>query len=231
MKPMPGLVLARLDAERPMSRPVDRDPAAVKRPQARDHLAKLRCPLPSTPGDAQHFACPQIAAETVERANTAIVRWRRAIGLEDDRLRPAASLRPRSCLDLDHHVAADHAAREFLRIRVLRHRLRRYLAVAHHGDPVGDLHYLLELVGDEEDSVAGFAQCLADAHEERSDFARGQHACRLVEDEDFGLAVERLQDLDALAHAHGQSPDLAPRDRHRSRSCALSSRMRLSCAA
>ena len=36
---------------------------------------------------------------------------------------------------------------------------------------------------------------------------RRQHRGRLVEDEDARVAIERLQDLDALAHADGQIAD------------------------
>ena len=40
---------------------------------------------------------------------------------------------------------------------------------------------------------------------------RRQHGARLVEDEDVAVAVERLQDLDALAHADRQALDLGVR--------------------
>ena len=51
--------------------------------------------------------------------------------------------------------------------------------------------------------------------EQRVALGRRQHRGRLVEDEDARVAIERLQDLDALAHADRQAADRARRGRRR----------------
>lgn len=72
------------------------------------------------------------------------------------------------------------------------------------GDPVGDLHHLPQLVGDEDDGVPGLRE-LADGVEELLALLRGEHRGGLVEDEDFRPAVERLDDLDPLHQPDGEA--------------------------
>ena len=72
-----------------------------------------------------------------------------------------------------------------------------HLAAAHDADLVGHRHDLAQLVGDEDDRLPLRLQVLEDA-EEVVGLGRGQHAGRLVEDQDVALAVERLQDLHPL---------------------------------
>src|SRR3546814_19243550 len=74
------------------------------------------------------------------------------------------------------------------------------LALAQHGDAVGHRHDLVQLVRDEDDGEALLHHGLQGG-EERLDLLRRKHGDRLVEDEEAGAAVERLQDLDALAIA------------------------------
>ena len=83
---------------------------------------------------------------------------------------------------------------------------RHHLAAAHDRDAVGDGHDLAQLVGDEDDGLALVAQRAEDA-EQVIGLVRRQHAGGLVEDQDVGAAVERLEDLDALLQADGQVAD------------------------
>ena len=74
-------------------------------------------------------------------------------------------------------------------------------------DPVGDLEDLVQLVADEDDAVA----LGGEAAQDREDLLRllgRQHGRGLVEDEDPGFAIERLEDLDTLLPADRQRPDL-----------------------
>ena len=77
------------------------------------------------------------------------------------------------------------------------------LAVTHHGQRVADRHGLADLVGDEHD-----AHALVDdgpqRAEQRVDLLRREVRRRLVEHEDLGSAVERLEDLHPLAQADRQ---------------------------
>ena len=74
-------------------------------------------------------------------------------------------------------------------------------------DPVGDLEDLVELVADEDDAVALLGEPAEDG-EDLLGLLRRQHGGRLVEDEDPGVAIERLEDLDPLLPADGQLADL-----------------------
>jgi len=78
------------------------------------------------------------------------------------------------------------------------------LATPDDRDSVGDLKYLVQLVRDEDDGHALSGQSPED-FEELVCFLWSQDGGRLVEDQDVGVPVERLQDLDALL--------LADRDR------------------
>ena len=80
------------------------------------------------------------------------------------------------------------------------------LPSAEDGDPVGDLEDLVELVGDEDDRGAPVDQRAHD-RDELLGLLRRQDRRGLVEDQDVGAAVERLEDLDALADADRQILD------------------------
>ena len=79
-------------------------------------------------------------------------------------------------------------------------------ALAHDRDGVGDRHDLAQLVRDEDDRLALVLELPEDA-EEVVGLGRRQHAGRLVEDQDLGAAIERLEDFDALLQADRQLLD------------------------
>ena len=83
---------------------------------------------------------------------------------------------------------------------------RDQLAPAQHGDAVGDLEHLVELVADEDDREPLVGQGAEDL-EQLARLLGRQHRGRLVEDEDVRLAVERLEDLDALLLPDGDVLD------------------------
>ncbi len=95
---------------------------------------------------------------------------------------------------------------------------RHHLAAPHDRDAVGDRHDLAQLVGDEDDGLALSLQRPQQV-EQRVRLRRRQHGRRLVEDEDVGAAIERLQNFDALLQADGQVADdgVARRSRGRNR--------------
>ena len=108
--------------------------------------------------------------------------------------------------DAQEHGTADHFLGEFARRSRGGGNLADHGALAHDGHAVGDGHDFAELVGDEDDGFPLVAQ--ATQHlEQRVGFLRGQHGRGLVEDEDFGAAVEGLEDFHALLEADGQLGD------------------------
>ena len=133
-------------------------------------------PLPSTPATPRISPARTVERQTVERAHAAIVHG-------DEALRPRARPRPaRRCRRLDARSprrgrpSAGPARAAWCR-RSSSSAVT--LPCAHHRDAVGDLHHLLELVGDEQDRVAGVAQ-LPEAVEKaiRSRPARGRSSVR-----------------------------------------------------
>ncbi len=109
-------------------------------------------------------------------------------------------------VDAEQDLAAHHQFGQRLGRGVLRFHRGRHLAPSHDADGVGDLHDLAQLVGDQDDRLALVLEAIEDA-EQVIGLGRGQHAGGFVEDQDIGLAVKRLQDLDALLVADGQFLD------------------------
>src|SRR5690606_18110825 len=71
---------------------------------------------------------------------------------------------------------------------------------------VGDLVDLMQLVGDENQRLAGVPQSPHDL-EELGDFLGGEHRRGFVEDDDLGGPEEHLDDLDPLLDADGEVLD------------------------
>ena len=109
-------------------------------------------------------------------------------------------------IDLKLDITADHHAGELLLGGVLDIHSSHILALAQDGAAVGDRHDLVELVGDEEDGLALLLEPAHDLHQ-LVDLLRGQHSGRLVEDQDLVVAVQHLQDLNALLHTNRDIAD------------------------
>ena len=161
-----------------------------------------RCPLPSTPATPKISPPADLDREAVDGLDHSFVLHPQ---VADAQHRLAG--RGRGLLDLEHDIAPDHEVGE----RLLRRRRRvggaGDPAVAQNRDAVGDGEHLAQLVGDEHDRLALIDQA-ADHGEEVVDLARRQHGGGLVEDQDVGLAEQRLDQLDALLLADGEVADL-----------------------
>ena len=112
----------------------------------------------------------------------------------------------RALVDLEVDIASGHRPHDLARAGRGGHETGDGAAVAQDRHPVGDGRRLVELVGDEDDRTA-FGGEAAEHVEERVSLEGRQHRGRLVKNEDAGVAIERLQDLDALADADRQSAD------------------------
>jgi hypothetical protein len=106
----------------------------------------------------------------------------------------------------DLHVAPDHQGSERLRGRFGGRHGRDRLATAQDGNAVRHRLHLVQFVRDEDHrpSLVGHR---AQGFEQRLRLLRGQHCGRLVENQDAGLAIERLEDLDALLLSDRELPD------------------------
>jgi hypothetical protein len=113
-------------------------------------------------------------------------------------------------LVLIHHQldgTADHHAAQFFLGGVGGLHGAHVAALAQHGHPIGDLHDLVQLMGNKQDALALPGQAPHDLHQ-FFDLLRGQHGGRLVEDQHLIVAVEHLKNFYALLHSHGDVLDL-----------------------
>ena len=159
-------------------------------------------PLPATP------AMPRISPARTSRS----MPWTTSLPRSSWTTRPstlsAALGRVRlAAIDRQRDLAADHQLGEVLLVRLGRDPLADDLAAPDDRDPVRDLEDLVQLVADEDDAVALGRQAPQDL-EDLLGLLRRQDRGRLVEDEDLGVAVERLEDLDPLLPADRQRADL-----------------------
>ena len=149
-------------------------------------------PLPATPAMPRISPARTSKLTDFSRATPLASIERQVLDLEHHRAGPGRRL-----LDPEQHPAPDHQLGELRRAGLGGRERPHHLAAAHDADLVGHRHDLAQLVGDQDDRLPLGLQVLEDA-EQVVGLGRGQHAGRLVEDQDVALAVERLQDLDPL---------------------------------
>ena len=209
MWPSPRSIRPRM-LSRVMSACLERDPPGGRSPQPGDRLDELALTVAVDARDADDLALPHLQADPVHQLDAALVD-NRQIGHGQHRGARLAGL----FVDLQQHIAADHQPRQLLAGRPLGGQRADHLAAAQHGDPVGDLQHLVQLMGDEDDRRAALRQ-RADGGEQLLSLLGGEHRRRLVEDQHLGTPVERLQDLDPLLLGHpdrlhaGVRPHLQP---------------------
>ena len=168
---------------------------------AGEGLEQLRLAVARDAGDAHDLASPHREADALDALHAEPVLDDEVGDLED---RVAGT--GRRLVDAQADPAADHQLGELLRRGLGGGQGRDDPALAHHGHHVRDLADLAELVGDEDDGLALAPERAEDAEEVVRLLGR-EDGGRLVEDEDVGAAVERLQDLDALALADAEVAD------------------------
>ena len=181
--------------------PVDRNLARRGRAQAGQHFGQLGLPVALHAGNAQNLTGVDVEIDIVQQrparfGDEAQV----AHGSHDI----AALLR--WLVDLQEDGAPHHHPRDLFLADVGRIDAALDLAVAHDRDSIGDLLDFDQLVGNEDDCLALVDQ-LAHRIEKIVGLLWGEHGSRLVQDQQVGAAIESLEDLHALAHAHWCSVD------------------------
>ena len=177
---------------------VDGDAAAIERAQAGQHFDQLALPVALDAGYADDLAGARLQRNVAQRRLAVVILRRNVLHVEHDRPRLRLVF-----VNGEDDFAADHHRGQRGLGRGLGVGFAYYLAVAQHNDAVADAQHFLELVRDEDDRFALAAQQLHHV-EQPVDLLWRQDRCRLVQDEDIGVAVERLDNLDALAHADRQ---------------------------
>ncbi len=153
-------------------------------------------------GDADHFTGSHLEADGFDPLHPGVIDITEAVDLE-----LGCPRQIRALVDLEAYLAAHHQLGQLLLVGILGRHVGHHLAPAHDGNLIRDGQDLPQLVGDEDDGRALIPQ-LFQHFEQVIRLLRGQHAGRLVEDQDAGAAIERLEDLDPLLQAHRQIFDL-----------------------
>ncbi len=193
------------------SPPCSRVPATMTSPRAVGRIpvtvsASSRWPLPATPAIATISPRAHRQRHTAQRVASAVAVAPQVAHLEHRLAELRGAFDPFG----ERHLAADHQRGERARRRARRFDRLDVLAAAQDGDAVGDGLHLVQLVRDEDDRPP-FVRHHPQRLEQRACLLRRQHRRRLVENQDARLAVERLQDLDALLLAERQLPDAGAR--------------------
>ena len=178
------------------------DLAAGRPAQPDEGLDQLVLPVARDARDAEDLAGPDLEVDPMDHLRSAVVVDGQARHLErvGGRVRIAA-------IDRQRDLAADHQLSEVLLVRFGRDPLADDPAAPDDRDPVGDLEDLVQLVADEDDAVALACEPSQD-REDLVGLLRREDSGRLVEDEDPGIAVEGLEDLDPLLPADGEGTNL-----------------------
>jgi hypothetical protein len=108
------------------------------------------------------------------------------------------------------HVATYHQAGQLLLGGLLRSNGAYHAAIAHYGDAIGKLQDLLKLVGHNHDRAALVTQSTQNG-EELVLLVRGEDGGGFVEDQQPGVAIEQLENLNPLLHSDGQVLHLSVR--------------------
>ena len=139
-------------------------------------------PLPSTPA-IPTISPARTSNETPRTAlELAVVEHVEVLDVEQRLLGLGGRL-----LDAEEHVAPDHQPRQLCLGGTRGGQRLDLLAAPEHGDPVGDLEHLVQLVADEDDRHPLADEVPEDA-EELERLLRREHRRRLVEDEDVRAA-------------------------------------------
>ena len=179
--------------------------------QAGQRQTKLGLPIAFDAGDADDLAGRHDQGEVLDPLDAEIVQNLDTVEHEGGGRHGDAALRPHdaalaAALHLQLDLLADDGGRQLLPSDVTAGGLQGHAAAAQHRDAIGNAGDLGELVGHQQDRLAGGRHAF-DQVEQGLDLARRQHGRRLVEHDDLGLAGETFQDLDLLAFADRQGRD------------------------
>ena len=182
--------------------PLQPDRAGARTFQPGQRVDELRLAVPLYAGQADDFAAPHGKGGVFH--GVVVVEFA-GHGHTFDAQHLFAG-RPVFLVYLEFHIAADHHARQLLFGGGLDVHRADAAALAQHRAAVGDGHDLVQLVRDEQDGLALACEVAHDLHE-LFNFLRRQHGGGFVKNQNFIVAVEHLQDFDALLHADGDVLD------------------------
>src|SRR5471032_2160621 len=175
--------------------------AGGRQAHARQDLHQLALAVAGHDGNRDDLAGAQREADIGQQLDLLLVLQLQVLDVQHRRARIVGRAR-----QVVFNWPADHHIGQFFFGGAGRRHGADHAAAAHHGDGVGDVEDLLQLVRDQDDGLALFLEQAQDL-EQRLGLLRGQHGGRLVQDQDVGAAVDLLENLHALLRAHRQVVD------------------------
>ena len=185
--------------------------------QSSDGLRQLALAVAGDACDAQDFAGVDLQRDPVECREALVVLRVQITHVKQHLLaylRGDLGLEGR-LVDLEQHRAPDHHSGQFSLADGGRVDRGLDLAASQHSHPIREAGDFIQLMRDEDNRlVAAFAPHgrLLDHLSQRVAqiirFLRRQHGCGFVQDQDIGVAVEHLEDLDPLLFADTELPDI-----------------------
>ena len=174
----------------------DRPPPDLRR--AEDGARELRAPRADEPGDAEDLTRAQVEARRRRRPARRARAPRAATG--------ASAAGGSFTGNVDVERPPEHRLDERVLGLVGRPRRPHQLAVAEHGDRVGELEHLAEEVRDQDDRLARRVRDARTISCSCSVSLRAQRGGRLVHHDQLRVARERAEDLDLLLLGGAQPP-------------------------
>ena len=173
------------------------DPAGAARHAAKSRQ-QFRLPIARHPGNAKDFPRADVKADPFQPLHPVIVLHAQVLHRQNH-----IAGRGRGLGHLQQNLAAHHQLGQRLGAGLGGFHRGHHRAAPHDADIVGRLHDLAQLVGDEDHRLALIFQPPQDA-KQMVRLIRGQNPGRLVQNQDIGLAIQRLEDLHPLLMAHRQ---------------------------
>ena len=176
----------------------EQDPSAGRGPEPGQRLQQLALAVAGHPGDADDLARPHRERDLAHPRRPPRVTNAQALDREQRPARPCRSL-----FDPEQHPPPHHQLGELRDGGPRGVAMGHHRALTHDRDPIRHRHDLPQLVGDQDDRLALGREPAQDA-EQVVGLLRGERAGGLVQDQDPGPPVQRLQDLHPLLQAHRQ---------------------------
>ena len=172
--------------------------AGQRRPQPGERLHQFGLAVALHAGHAENLAGPHLQREAPHGQLVAVVHHLQAVHGQHRLAGPGRRL-----FHAQRHRAPHHHGGQAALVGLGWGHGAHHLPLAQYHDAVGQGQHLFELVGNKDHRFAPGHQC-PDDDEQIVDFLGGQHRRGLIQDQHVGIAIEHLDDLDALLHAHGQ---------------------------
>ncbi len=170
--------------------------------QPGDGIRENLLPVAGNACDSKNFTAPDTETDPLQRFDSLFV-----VGFDVLNIQGHLALFHWFSIQAEEDLSSHHHFRQLLLGGILASNASNHFPLAHDGDPVGDLHNLVQLVADEDDGFTFLDHFFQDL-KEGVHFLGRQHRGGLVQDENLCAFEKGFDDLDPLLFPHGELPDL-----------------------